>query len=66
MSDQAISILKDSGLPDEEGKKNNVRDPLTSIQSRSGRFLSLHKYMPDLSTAQFTTSNKNGKINIFD
>ena len=39
VSDQAIFILKDSVLCDEEGKKTNVSDPLTVSQRRSGRFL---------------------------
>ena len=40
VSDQAVFILKDSGLHDEEGKKTNVSDPLTTAQMRSGIFLS--------------------------
>ena len=40
MSDQAVFILKDSGLYNEEGKKTNVSKPLTASQRRSGRFLS--------------------------
>ena len=38
--DQAIFILKYSGLHDEEGKKTNVSEPPTAAQRRSGRFLS--------------------------
>ena len=41
VSDQAVFTLKDSGLDDEEGKKNNVIDPLIVGQRRSGSFLSL-------------------------
>ena len=40
VSDQSIFILKDLGLHDEEGKKTNIRDPLTAAQRRSGHFLS--------------------------
>ena len=40
VSDQAVFILKDSGIHDEEGKKTNVSDPLTAYERRSGRFLS--------------------------
>ena len=32
VSDQAVFILKDSGLHDEEGKKTNISDPLTEDQ----------------------------------
>ena len=39
ISDQAIFILKDSGLHDEEENKTNVRYPLTTSQRRSGHFL---------------------------
>ena len=38
VSDQAVLILKYSGLHDEEGNKINVRDPLTAAQKGSGRF----------------------------
>ena len=41
VSDQAIFILKDSGLHDEEGKKTNINNPITAGQRRSGHFLSL-------------------------
>ena len=37
VSEQAVFILKDSGLRDEEGKKTNVSNPLTAVQRRSGR-----------------------------
>ena len=38
VSDQAVFILKDSGLHDEEGKKTNVSYLLIAAQRRSGRF----------------------------
>ena len=38
VSDQAIFILNDSGIHDEEGNKTNVSDPLIEYQRRSGRF----------------------------
>ena len=37
ISDQAVSILKDSGLYDDEGKNTNGCDPLTADHSSSGR-----------------------------
>ena len=40
VSDQAIFILRDSGIHDEEGKKTNVSDPLIEAQRRSDSFLS--------------------------
>ena len=40
VSDQAIFILKDPGLHDDEGNKTNVRYPLKEGHRRSGRFLS--------------------------
>ena len=40
VSYQAVFILKDSGLRDEEVNKKNVSDPLTASQRRSDRFLS--------------------------
>ena len=42
VSDQEIFILRDSGIHDEEGKKNNVSDPLTEAQRRSGSFFIFH------------------------
>ena len=39
VSDQAVFILKDSGLRDDERKKTNLSNALTSDQRRSGRFL---------------------------
>ena len=39
VSDQAVFILKDSGLCDEERNKTNVSNHLTEIQSRSSCFL---------------------------
>ena len=48
VSDQAVFILKDLGLHDDEGKKTNISDPLTSAQRRSGRFwspiMTVHPY----------------------
>ena len=41
VSDQAVFILKDLGLHDEEGNKTNVSKPLTVAQKSSVRFLSL-------------------------
>ena len=38
VSDQSVFVLKDSGLRDEEGKKANIRYPLTTSQRRSGHF----------------------------
>ena len=38
VSDQAVFILKDSGIHEEEGKKTNVSNPLTAGQRGSGRF----------------------------
>ena len=38
VSDQAVFILKDLGLHDEEGEKFNVSDTLTASQRRSGHF----------------------------
>ena len=50
-SEQAVFNLKHSGLHDEEGKKINTSDPLTAVQKRSGRFLSLmmtvHPYLAE-------------------
>ena len=40
VSDQAIFILNDSGLYNEEGNKTNVSNPLTESQSRPGCVLS--------------------------
>ena len=40
VSDQAVFILNDSIINDEEVKKTNVSDPLTADQRRSVRFLS--------------------------
>ena len=36
--DQYFFILKDSGINDEEGKKTNAGNPLTSGQTRLGHF----------------------------
>ena len=38
VSDQAVFILKYPGHRDEEGKKINVSNPLTTDQRRTGRF----------------------------
>ena len=38
VSYQAVFILKDPGLRDDEGKKTNISDPLTAAQRMSGRF----------------------------
>ena len=40
VSDQSVFILKYSGLNDEEGKKNNISDPITAARRRSCSFLS--------------------------
>ena len=51
MPNQAVFILTYSGIHDEEGKKNNVSDPLTGGQRRSGHFLyffiTVHPYQAD-------------------
>ena len=39
MSDRDVFTLKYSGLHDEEGKKINIREPLTAHQNISGRFV---------------------------
>ena len=36
--DQAVFILKDSGIHDEEGKKTNVSNTITASKRRSGSF----------------------------
>ena len=38
VSDQAVLTVIISGIHDEEGKKTNLSNPLTSAQRRSGRF----------------------------
>ena len=40
VSDQAVFILKELGIRDEEGKETNVINPLKEGHRRSGRFLS--------------------------
>ena len=46
--DQAVFIWKDLGIHDEEGKKTNVSNPLTTAQSRCDIFLSfMMKVQPD-------------------
>ena len=52
VSDQAVFILKDSFLHDEEGKKTNLSDPLTTAQRGSGHFffpfmMTVHPYQAD-------------------
>ena len=61
VSYQAVFILKDSGLRDEEGNKKNVSDPLTASQRRSGRFLSfMMRFHPD----QTDPNCKHGRMTI--
>ena len=38
VSDQAVFILKDSDICDEEVKKTNISNPLAATQRSSGRF----------------------------
>ena len=46
VSYQAVFILKDVGLHDEEVNKTNVSDPLTAAQRISGRFFAFHGDIP--------------------
>ena len=45
-SDQAIFILKDSDLHDDEEKKMNTSNPLTAAQRQSGHFFVFHDGVP--------------------
>ena len=57
MSDQAVFILKDLGLHDEEGNKTNVSDTLTAAQRISGHFLSFNvTFHPDQSDPSYNYS----------
>ena len=48
VSDQAVFILKDSGLHNEEGDKTKVSNPLRTAQRRWGSFLSfMMTFHPD-------------------
>ena len=57
--DQAVFILTDMDLHDEEINKINIRDPLTEIQRQSVHFLSLMMMVhPD----QADTNSKNSRM----